>query len=113
MMREMSGGRIVHFGGFSLFQKALMGFLPGRVRRRFLSPVNDGCFVAPSEELGHDNTVGALGAKGIHGRVVFPNRHGPEGVFCLAHEAATKKTRGAFGLACGLHCVPKELWQVE
>jgi hypothetical protein len=75
--------------------------------------MNDGCFVAPSEELGHDNTVGALGAKNIHRRIAFPDGHRPEGVFSLAHEAATKKTRGAFGLACGLHCVPKELWQVE
>ena len=88
MMREMSGGRMVHFRGSSLFQKALMGFLPGRERGRFLRPMNDGCFVAPSEELGHDITVGALGAKGIHRRFVFPDRHGPEGVFSLAHEAA-------------------------
>ncbi len=112
-MREMSGGRVVHFRGSSPFQKALMGFLPGRERRRCLRPMNDGCFIAPSEELGHNVTVSALGAKDIHGRVVFPDRHGPESVLGLAHDAAAKKTRGALGLAAGLHSVPEELRKKE
>jgi len=104
----MDGRRVIHFGGPSFCLQASVGFGPRRERRAFLSPVDEGGFVAPVEKLAHGAAMGSGEHESFHLYVGSPDGCGPESAMAIAQYPGGEIAIGAGGLSRGLEGIEKE-----
>lgn len=90
-----------------------MRILPNRQIGPFLRPVNDDCFIAPVQKLGHRGAMRGIGAIGIHGGFAFPCGERPKNFSGIHQSFPTQKSVRANHLSRGFERVPQELRQKD
>src|SRR5580658_3216660 len=108
---DMGGRRVIHFRGSSFCLQAGVGFGPRWEDGVFLSPMNEGGFIAPVTQLAHGAAVGSGEHESLHLYVGSPEGCGPEGSMAIAQQPGGEIAVGPRGLPRGSQGIEKETRQ--
>jgi hypothetical protein len=100
---------VIHFGWSSFCLQASVGFGPRWEDSGFLSPVNEGGFIAPMKEFAHGAAVGSGEHETLHFLFGGPEGCGPEGMMAIAQQPGGEIAVGAYGLTRRSQGIEKEL----